>query len=173
MTIQTLEELEGLKRVGALVARILSTMRAQALTGITPRALDAIGADMLHDAYRSVGADAATATQQALELTSQYAQMVARGGGEAIQAVSGDRVFRVRNSPAGDGAWITTVEDISESRRNEAAIAHLAHHDSLTGLPNRARYNLTLDAALEQALASEGGTVPVINSSLILRLIST
>lgn len=50
MTIQTLEELEGLKRAGALVARILSTMREQALPGTTPRALDAIGAGMLHGA---------------------------------------------------------------------------------------------------------------------------
>ncbi len=50
MTIEHLDELEGLKRAGALVARILSAMRAQALAGTTPRDLDAIGADMLRDA---------------------------------------------------------------------------------------------------------------------------
>ncbi|TDK33979.1 type I methionyl aminopeptidase [Luteimonas terrae] len=50
MTIQNLEELEGLKRAGALVAGILSTMREQALAGTTPRDLDAIAADMFRDA---------------------------------------------------------------------------------------------------------------------------
>lgn len=50
MTIQNLEELEGLKRVGALVARILATMREHALADVTPRDLDAIAADMLRNA---------------------------------------------------------------------------------------------------------------------------
>ena len=50
MTIQNLEELEGLKRAGALVAGILATMRAQALAGTTPRDLDAAGAAMLRAA---------------------------------------------------------------------------------------------------------------------------
>lgn len=50
MTIQHLDELEGLRRAGALVARILSTMREQASAGTTPCDLDAIGADMLRDA---------------------------------------------------------------------------------------------------------------------------
>lgn len=50
MTIQTPEELEGLKRAGALTARILSTMRAQALAGTTPRDLDAMGAGLMREA---------------------------------------------------------------------------------------------------------------------------
>lgn len=52
MTIQNLEELEGLKRVGALVARILATMREHALADVTPRDLDAIAAEM----FRKAGA---------------------------------------------------------------------------------------------------------------------
>lgn len=55
MTIQSTEELEGLKRAGALVARILATMREQARAGATPRDLDAIGADQL----RAAGAQSA------------------------------------------------------------------------------------------------------------------
>ncbi|KLJ02360.1 type I methionyl aminopeptidase [Luteimonas sp. FCS-9] len=50
MTIQTPDELEGLRRAGALVAGILSTMRARAIAGVTPRELDAIGAEMLREA---------------------------------------------------------------------------------------------------------------------------
>ncbi len=50
MTIQHLDELEGLRRVGALVAGILSTMREQATAGTTPRDLDALAAGLLRDA---------------------------------------------------------------------------------------------------------------------------
>ncbi|MFH7168803.1 diguanylate cyclase domain-containing protein, partial [Klebsiella pneumoniae] len=36
-----------------------------------------------------------------------------------------------------DGGWVSTFEDITERRRNEARIAHMARHDALTDLPNR------------------------------------
>ena len=35
------------------------------------------------------------------------------------------------------GGWVATFEDITERRRNEARIAHMARHDALTDLPNR------------------------------------
>ena len=40
-------------------------------------------------------------------------------------------------------------QDITEQRRSEAKIAHMAHHDALTGLPNRR----LLDERLEHAVA--------------------
>jgi len=94
------------------------------------------------------GSDFAQA--RAAELAVQYDRLLAEGGGETIQPLSDERTFRIQLSPAGDGAWITTVEDISESRRNAAAIAHLAHHDSLTGLPNRAHFGQLLSGALTE-----------------------
>ena len=36
-----------------------------------------------------------------------------------------------------DGGWVATHEDITERRRTEARIAHMARHDALTDLPNR------------------------------------
>jgi diguanylate cyclase (GGDEF)-like protein len=35
------------------------------------------------------------------------------------------------------GGWVATHEDITERRRAEAKISHMARHDELTGLPNR------------------------------------
>jgi diguanylate cyclase (GGDEF)-like protein len=48
-----------------------------------------------------------------------------------------------------DGGTVSTHQDITEQRRSEAKIAHMAHHDALTGLPNRR----LLDERLEQAVA--------------------
>ena len=36
-----------------------------------------------------------------------------------------------------DGGWATTMEDVTEVRRVQAKIEHLAHYDALTNLPNR------------------------------------
>ncbi|MBR0936430.1 EAL domain-containing protein [Bradyrhizobium jicamae] len=36
-----------------------------------------------------------------------------------------------------DGGWATTLEDVTEGRRVQAQIEHLAHYDALTNLPNR------------------------------------
>ena len=47
------------------------------------------------------------------------------------------------------GGLVTTYTDISERKRIEAEVRHLAHHDALTGLANRC----LLDARLQQAIA--------------------
>jgi diguanylate cyclase (GGDEF)-like protein/PAS domain S-box-containing protein len=44
---------------------------------------------------------------------------------------------------------LSVVEDRTQRRRAEAQIAHMAHHDALTGLPNRAAFNECLNASIE------------------------
>ncbi|WP_067732456.1 bifunctional diguanylate cyclase/phosphodiesterase [Novosphingobium naphthalenivorans] len=50
-----------------------------------------------------------------------------------------------------DGRWVATFEDITERRRSEEQIAHMALHDGLTGMPNRASFNRWLDKEIEFA----------------------
>ena len=48
---------------------------------------------------------------------------------------------------------LNLIEDVTERKRNETRIAHLAHHDPLTDLPNRVALNLRLTATLDRAFA--------------------
>jgi diguanylate cyclase (GGDEF)-like protein len=47
------------------------------------------------------------------------------------------REILITNKPMPGGGWVATHEDITERRRAEAKIAHMALHDSLTDLANR------------------------------------
>jgi diguanylate cyclase (GGDEF)-like protein len=48
---------------------------------------------------------------------------------------------------------LTVSEDVTEHKRAEERIAHLAHHDGLTGLPNRAAFSERLSSTLERQMA--------------------
>jgi diguanylate cyclase (GGDEF)-like protein len=50
---------------------------------------------------------------------------------------------------------VTTHQDITERRRSEAKIAHMALHDALTNLPNRVLLNERLEHALARSRRGE------------------
>jgi diguanylate cyclase (GGDEF)-like protein len=57
-------------------------------------------------------------------------------------------VIEVRGVPLANGGNVTIYMDMTERRRSEVRIAHMAHHDALTDLPNR----VLLQDRLEQAV---------------------
>ncbi|MBV8745932.1 MAG: diguanylate cyclase, partial [Xanthobacteraceae bacterium] len=61
------------------------------------------------------------------------------------------RTIAISNQPTPGGGWVATHEDITERRRAEEQIAHMARHDALTGLPNRARLREWLAHALSHS----------------------
>jgi diguanylate cyclase (GGDEF)-like protein/PAS domain S-box-containing protein len=65
-----------------------------------------------------------------------------------VQELSDGRFISVVRRPMASGGWVTTHEDVTERRRAEAKIAYMAHHDALTGLPNRVQLRQKLDQAL-------------------------
>ncbi|ONG55835.1 hypothetical protein BKE38_08055 [Pseudoroseomonas deserti] len=59
-----------------------------------------------------------------------------------------DRYLSVSHRALPAGGWVTTLDDITERRQIEDRIVHLAHHDTLTALPNRVTFRDRLEAAL-------------------------
>jgi diguanylate cyclase (GGDEF)-like protein len=58
------------------------------------------------------------------------------------------RTIAIVNQPMPGGGWVSTHEDVTERRQAEMKIAHMARHDSLTGLPNRVLLRERLNEAL-------------------------
>ena len=56
----------------------------------------------------------------------------------------------------GPSVWKGTFQDVTERRQAEARIQHLAHHDALTGLPNRVLFRDRLEQALARAERDDG-----------------
>ena len=63
-----------------------------------------------------------------------------------------------RQAVAVEGGVVVIVRDITERKLAEERIRHLAHHDDLTGLPNRSLLRERLEQAIDAA-AADGGAV--------------
>src|SRR5262249_32146993 len=50
-----------------------------------------------------------------------------------FEVLPGERSISVSHQPMQDGGWVATFEDVTERKRIEARIAHMAKHDALTG----------------------------------------
>ncbi len=68
-------------------------------------------------------------------------------------------VLEVRGMPLEGGGFVTTYLDVTEQRRNQQLVAHMAHHDPLTDLPNRMLFNDRLQNAISQV--KRGGLMAV------------
>ena len=72
-----------------------------------------------------------------------------------ITSLRDGRIISIVNHPTTDGGWVATHEDITEQKRAEERILYAAHHDSLTGLPNRKLFCAQLEQALKRVRRGE------------------
>jgi diguanylate cyclase (GGDEF)-like protein len=75
--------------------------------------------------------------------------------------LGGDRWALVNEHRTSDGGTIVLYTDISELKRRDRELQHLAHHDVLTGLPNRELFHQRVGQALASA-RSAGSTVAIM-----------
>jgi diguanylate cyclase (GGDEF)-like protein/PAS domain S-box-containing protein len=73
--------------------------------------------------------------------------------GKATRQVTeapGGRAIQITNQPLETGGWVATIEDVTERERSAEQIAHMAHYDALTDLPNRVLFREQLEGALQR-----------------------
>jgi diguanylate cyclase (GGDEF)-like protein len=76
---------------------------------------------------------------------------VAKGDVPAQLVQPGDgRNISIVNRSMAHGGWVATHEDITERTRAEEKIRHMARHDSLSGLANRAAFHDEMELTLKR-----------------------
>ncbi|MFG7485749.1 putative bifunctional diguanylate cyclase/phosphodiesterase [Methylorubrum rhodesianum] len=84
------------------------------------------------------------------------------GLNSVLRELADGRVIAVTHRPMAGGGWVATFEDITERRRNEARIIHMARHDGLTDLPNRTRLREIGAELIEMPSTGMGTRVAVL-----------
>jgi diguanylate cyclase (GGDEF)-like protein len=70
-----------------------------------------------------------------------------------------ERIISVGRQPLKGGGWVSLHEDITQRCRQEREITHLARHDALTNLANRALFRERLQQALNRLMRGQGFAV--------------
>jgi diguanylate cyclase (GGDEF)-like protein len=65
-----------------------------------------------------------------------------------VMTTAAGRTIQIANNPVASGGWVCTHEDITERKQSDQRIAHMAHHDALTNLPNRVLFREHLEQQL-------------------------
>jgi diguanylate cyclase (GGDEF)-like protein/PAS domain S-box-containing protein len=108
----------------------------------------------LHDIFPKAQADLSSdSDREALE-----SRTLRDIGEQWVDTPQGQRILSTKKLPIlganGDPEYLLTLsEDVTERKMAEDRIAHMAHHDVLTGLPNRAAFSEQLAATLERQTA--------------------
>ncbi len=88
------------------------------------------------------------------ELLQSYFERLRNGDFLSHRRLADGRIFKVLYHPMPHGGWVAVHEDVTERRKAEEHIVHLAHHDSLTGLPNRVLFRQRMTEGLEDVARS-------------------
>ena len=138
---------QGLCMFGAAGRLKVSNAQFLRIYGITPEAL---GADPTHAEVRALAG-----------LAEHPGRRIGASGRVTTVTLADGRCVEITVEPMADGGWVETHEDVTTSVIAQARITHLATHDPLTGLPNRALLAERLAAAFAEH-AQGGRAVAVI-----------
>ena len=83
-----------------------------------------------------------------LDVAGTFVAADATQRGESTHKLPDDRVIQVSQEAIAGQGWVATYEDVTERRRSQQQLWHMARHDALTGLPNRVMFREHLDGVL-------------------------
>jgi diguanylate cyclase (GGDEF)-like protein len=75
---------------------------------------------------------------------------------DTIVELQNGKIYKIGHRPMPGGGWVSTHEDVTESRSNEDRLAYLAHHDVLTGLANRPLFKTEIERAISEIGHKQG-----------------
>ena len=97
----------------------------------------------------------------AQELYDDYVAKLNNGARTIHRPLSDGRIIKLHHSPMEQGGWVITYEDVTERRKAEARVAHMAQHDALTDLTNRVLFREKMDAGLAR-VSAQGSSMAVL-----------
>jgi diguanylate cyclase (GGDEF)-like protein/PAS domain S-box-containing protein len=110
-----------------------------------------------HDIYAKDYADAVEARDRDTLRTGQPAiglDHVVSSPGQGDRIITSKKIA-IRGADGSPEYLLTLLDDVTDRRRAEQRIAHMAHSDALTDLPNRAAFNERLGTTLASAEAKD------------------
>ncbi|NOJ50114.1 putative bifunctional diguanylate cyclase/phosphodiesterase [Bradyrhizobium archetypum] len=152
---------QALCLVDAQQRLVICNQRYQAMFGFDKNLLKA-GTPMRHLAeFLSASSDEGASLYQVY--ANQQILVRENRARTYFEQLNDGRTVGVSHQPLSEGGWVATYEDLTERRRAEARIAHMAHHDALTDLPNRTLFHERMIAALERAEDDGGFAVMLLD----------
>jgi diguanylate cyclase (GGDEF)-like protein/PAS domain S-box-containing protein len=82
------------------------------------------------------------------DLLAEQANFRRYTNGTHFYELGDGRVVACVYNSTSNGGWVATYEDVTERRKAETKIMHMARHDALTNLPNRVLFREEMEEAL-------------------------
>ncbi len=95
--------------------------------------------------------------ERAIRVAERLALRSREGGYLVERRIREDCWIMVDEHRTPSGETVILYTDVSEIKKREERIQHMAHHDALTGLPNRVLFQSRVKEAIEQARANGNG----------------
>ena len=97
------------------------------------------------------------------QLYDDYVEKLSKAGHQHMmhRHLGDGRIIKLTHRPMDQGGWVITYEDVTERRKAEARVAHMAQHDALTELSNRVLFRDRMVEALAE-VSAKGGELAVL-----------
>jgi diguanylate cyclase (GGDEF)-like protein len=152
---------QGLVMCDAAGKIVISNRRIAALFGMPwkTKEVSAVGTT-ISQAMQLVGESTNVTEKNPAQVFAELQSLLARRkAGTIVFERTDGRTFSASCAPMSDGGFVITFDDITEQRRSEDKISHMAHHDALTDLPNRVHFYEKMEELLKRLPASNAFAV--------------